>query len=536
LACRTGMILALVLAADGPSLPRTMPLGRHSPAALVLIVDNSASSSLIFEGQPLVDALLGQAHRILERATAADRLWLILSDGVVRAGTAQELGQRLAEVRSAPNRLDLGGAVRQGRELIRASGREGEVVILTDGQASALSAGGAGARVMVIRPEGAAPDNRSVVLLDPGSQPWGPDGGRIDLVVGGADTAMLPVTVSVDGNSRRELLVAPGSATGIRMSPPGGWRIVAAMIAADELLADNRREIALRVAPPAAASWNREDRFVTAAMEVLVESGRLRSGNGVTIGSLGPGPSIVTPPQDPALVGVLNRSLASRGIGWRYGAMHVEAATSDSGASLLAQPVTVTRRHALEATGGAGDTLATIEGEPWLVRSGDVLLLGSRMDPTWTSLPVSASFVPFIDALATRAVRGEPLLPTVSAGEPLRLPPRATAIMPAGSAAIPVEGGADWTPGEAGVFWLLEGVDTLGALTAVIDARESELRRATAREIEAAWPGAVVSGFDDGVSRTFTASGRGDLRPLLLLLAVLLLGCEALLARGLRQP
>src|SRR5438094_5502836 len=75
----------------------------------------------------------------------------------------------------------------------------------------------------------------------------------------------------------------------------------------------------------------------------------------------------------------------------------------------------VTRRYRIETvTGDAGrgtsaDTtvLATVNGEPWLVRDGSVLLLGSRLDTGWTALPASPAFVPFMDALVNRLARGE---------------------------------------------------------------------------------------------------------------------------------
>src|SRR3989449_11779233 len=77
--------------------------------------------------------------------------------------------------------------------------------------------------------------------------------------------------------------------------------------------------------------------------------------------------------------------------------------------------VQVTRRYRIETvTGDAGrgrsnDTtvLATLNGEPWLVRDGNVLLLGSRLDTAWTALPATPGFVPFVDALADRLGRGE---------------------------------------------------------------------------------------------------------------------------------
>src|SRR5438094_10121601 len=74
----------------------------------------------------------------------------------------------------------------------------------------------------------------------------------------------------------------------------------------------------------------------------------------------------------------------------------------------------VTRRYRIETvTGDAGrgtgedsTVLATVNGEPWLVRDGGVLLLGSRLDTAWTALPAAPAFVPFLDAVVIRLVRG----------------------------------------------------------------------------------------------------------------------------------
>src|SRR5690606_16332298 len=187
--------------------------------------------------------------------------------------------------------------------------------------ASALSNGGDGARVIVLRPGGESARNVAIASLDPGPQPWGPAGGRMEVVVASDDSSAVAPTVSVDGYMRRELLLTPGVPGGVKVSPSDGWRIFAATIPADEFLFDNHREVAVRVAPAASVRWDSRDRFIATALEVLIESGRLRQGNGVTVGSLGPGPSIVVPPDDPALVGALNRNLAARGIAGQYGGL-----------------------------------------------------------------------------------------------------------------------------------------------------------------------------------------------------------------------
>jgi hypothetical protein len=534
LLCRTLLIVALVLAAAGPLLRRTVPLGRHAPTAMVLVIDNSASSAAVVDGAPLVSLLAAQAREVLGRATPADRLWLVLADGVARPGSATELLTRLDSLQPLPGRLDLGAAVRQGRELIRGSGRTGEVVILTDAQRTAVSPAADGAALVVLRPEGAAPMNRALSALDAGAQPWGPDGGRVDVSVSSDDTAAVPVSLEVDGQPRRDALVTPGVSSSLRLpSPPTGWRVLRTLLPPDELRLDDERSLALRIAPPAEVNWDPSDRFLSAALDVLSSAGRLRAGGGVRVGGLGGGASIVVPPEDPALLGALNRSLAARGSTWRYAAVRNEPVQSDSGA-LLPERVAITRRVALEASSSPADTLATVGGAPWIVRSGNLVLLGSRFDPAWTDLPIRAGFVPLLDALTTRTVRGEPVLPEAAAGAPMPLPPRTTAISAANGEPTPVEGGAPWRPPTPGVYWLLEGRDTLGAVTATLDARESRLARATDGELEAAWPGIVVASLSDGATRTFTTGGRGDLRPLLLVLALLCVVGESLLAGGRR--
>ncbi len=537
LLCRTVLILALVAAAAGPQLSRRVPLGRHAPLAAVIVLDNSASSAAVVDGAPTLELLTTGAREVLARATPADRLWLLLADGVARPGTASELVARLDNIVVMPTRLDLGAAVAEGQALVEASGRSGEVIVITDAQASAITPlqGAGGPRVLVLRPAGEAPHNRAVADIDAGAQPWGPDGGQLALAVSADDTAAVPLRVAIDGEPPRDLLVTPGVPTTMRSTaPPPGWRSVRASLPPDELRLDDSRWAALRVAPPVAVQWDADDRFVAAALEVLTDAGRVHRGNGVRVGSLGPGASIVQPPDDPALIGALNRQLASRGSEWRYGLIDDVVTFTDSNA-YLPERIRIERRVMLEATTPEAEVLVSAAGTPWLVRSGNLVLVGSRFEPEWTSLPVTAVFVPLLDRLATRTVRGEPPLDDVAAGIEFTLPSRADAVQSIDGTRNVVEGGAPWRPAEVGLYWLLAGTDTLGAVSAAVDPRESRLNRASDDAIAAAWPGAVIADPSVGASRSFTSGGRGDLRPLLLLLALACLVGESILA-GRRRP
>jgi hypothetical protein len=516
---RTLLIVALVFAAAGATMRRTT-FGPHAPSALVLVIDNSGGSGVVIDGEPLLDALMRAAGHVLDRATLSDRVWLIAADGVARAGTPAELRRHLAALRPEPVRLDLGRAVAAGRELIHGSKRPGEVVLVSPLQRSALGAARGDGDVLVVRPSGAPPSNRGILTLTAGLQPWSPAGGRITISIVSSDTAPVPVALSLGNRPLRDVLVTPGAPSIQRIGPQApGWLVVTATLPPDEFRLDDSRSIAVRVAPPVAVEWDSTDRYIDAAARVLAADGRIRPGSGIRLGSLSAGPSVVMPPEDPARVGALNRSLAARGIGWHFGTAIAAAAQIDSG-PLMPASEAVTKRYALEHD-GAGDVLATVGGAPWLVRAGDALLLGSRLDPSWTALPLSASFVPFLDAMLTSTLQGTAVSHDGVAGEPIRLPDRTTAVAHDG-VATSVTGGGEWTPRTPGVFHLLAGTDTLGTMSVRLDPRESDLSRATDRDVRALWRGATVAGLAEGPALAFAAGGRGDLRGALLLLA---LGC-----------
>ncbi len=519
LAVRTAVILATILAMAGMRWDGAA-FGGHAPSALVLVVDNSASSGMVADGEPLLEGLVRAAHAVLDRATPADRLWLRTTDGPAIPGTVSQLRERLAAIRLTSTRLDLGVALTEGRALIAGAQRPGEVVVVTDFQASAVSAATGEAPVLVLRPTAPAPRNRRIAQFSAGVQPWGPDGGVVTVSTTGTDTTPVPLALAVAGRAPRDVLLLPGVAAAERVAALGsGWRTLTANLPPDEFRADDEQTISLRVAPPAVVRWDATDRFLDAALQVLVADRRVTAGAGVLVGELGPGPSVVLPPRDPALVAALNRRLAARGVAWRYGAQVVAEERTDSG-PLLPTREAVVRRVRVEAAGGGGEILATVAGEPWVVRSGDVLLLGSRLEPAWTALPLGTAFVPWLDALLSRALRGEAVLEGVVAGEPMRLPERVGAVVRAGERTV-VEGGAPWSPPTPGVYHMLAGEDTLGAVSVILDPRESDLRRADEGSVRTLWGRTTVLELDEGPRRAFTVGGRGDLRGALLLLALL---------------
>ena len=524
LAVRTLLALALILAAAGPTLPAGAP-GSHAPTALALVLDNSLSTGVVADGRQVIEPLREAARAALGRATAADGLWLITADGIARRGEAGALRAVLDTLGPSAARMDLGAALGLAEEVLAGDARPGEILLLTDLQRSAVTAAVVTVPLHVGRPEAPAPANLGLAALALGPQPWTQSGGSVTLTAAGRGAA-APVTLELAGGTR-QALAGPGSPAVITVpAPPPGWWAVRGELAPDELRGDNVRVGVVRVLPPAAVRWDPADRWVATALAALADAGRVRAGTEVTVGALGPGPSVVVPPADAAELGALNRALERRQVAWRYGLQSAAEAEIEGGEAAGAR---VLRRLALEPRGsGRTGVLAAAGGSPWAVRSGDVVLLGSRLEPEWTDLPVRGGFVPFLDALVNRAVRGEAILADGAPGAPLTVPDRVTHLR-LGAREWAVEGGARFVPPEPGAYALLAGGDTIGAAAVNPDPRESALDRAEDRAARALWRGAAFATPARAASRAFTGAARADLRGPLLWLAALLVLAELLL-------
>jgi hypothetical protein len=312
-----------------------------------------------------------------------------------------------------------------------------------------------------------------------------------------------------------------------------GWWTLTADLDPDEFRVDDRRVAAVRVAPVARVNWDSTSRYVAAACEVLASNRRIVPGHGVTLGRLGRGASVVQPPEDPAELGALNRALAARGVGWSYGSLSIQPEFSDSGAVVGRQRVM--RRYALQSTGsGRTGVLATVNGSPWIARGGELVLLGSRLEPAWTDLPVSAGFMPFMDLLLNRLVRGEAALDQGAPGDPVPLPDLVTEVRQ-GPREWRVEGGGLFQPTEPGVYFLQAGRDTVGAISVNPDPRESRLARAGDDQARDLWKGARVVSLAGAGEAAFSSASRGDLRGPLLWMALLIGIMEVGLASGWRR-
>lgn len=534
LVVRTFLLILLVLAAAGPTRQGGMGLGAHAPTALVIILDNSLSSGAVRGGEATFTRLREAARATLARATPADRLWLVAADGVPRSGSADQLRAVIDSLDVSDWRLDLGAALTASQGLLAATPLPGEVVMLTDLQATAVSPAAGEFPLVIGVPESEPPPNLGVTRVDAGAQPWLGAGRLAVEVHGEAGEDPRPLRVAVAGREVRQLLVDPGVRTAIPLAAPViGWHQVEVRVDPDELRGDDGAVVAVRQAAPAGVSWDATDRYVHAAMEVLLANGRIRRGSELTIGRLGPGSSIVPPPADPAELGALNRALAARGVGWAFGELASPASQTDS--SLTLPAVAVSRRHRLSPLGsGVTGVLATVAGEPWLVRSGDVLLVGSRLDPDWTDLPLVAGFMPFMDALVNRDARGEVATLHAAPGDVVTLPGGVTHVRgPLGEHLA--ESGAPHLATVTGLHWLLADGDTVGVLAVNPDPRESGLAAATPAAVRTLWPRATLTSPEGAAAGAFGQGQRADLRGPFLWLVLLLAGVELLLGGSLRR-
>ncbi|HUC41245.1 MAG TPA: BatA domain-containing protein [Gemmatimonadales bacterium] len=525
---RTALIMAVVLAAARPLVPLRGG-GAHQPTAAVIIFDNSPSSSAIVDGGLVLDRLRVIARSSLARTTPADRVWLILCDGVVRGGTREALLATIDSTRPGWQRLDLVQAVERAARVVNAQPLAGrEVHVLSDLQRTALANGHAdvpsGVRVLALA-AGRAVANRGIaaVTVSEGAATIELSGSSDDH--GGAPQP-VPVTIRIGtGRQGRGEIAARGLATSDRadrtarsavtvslpaQSLAAGWWVGEAALEPDELRADDRRPFAWRVAPPARVMATPDaGAFVAAALAVLQEGKRAVTGRDVVIGSGETPPpngahAVMQPPADPALLGQANRAIAARGVPWRWSQMGTPGVIASPALPFL-NGVTAARRYRLEGIGGgsgeqgagAEGVLATVNSDPWLVRSGDIVLLGSRLDTSWTALPASPGFVPFIDALVNRVVVGEADVAT-SEGAPR-------------------------------VEFRTRGTDTIGATVFGLDGRESDLTPATTSLATDALGGkahAEVLDADRFAIERFSGTRRADASGLLLVLALLLAAAE----------
>ncbi|UCG86663.1 MAG: VWA domain-containing protein [Gemmatimonadota bacterium] len=520
LVLRTLALALLVLAAARP-VAQLSGGGSHPPTAVALIVDNSLSSRAVVDGALTLSVLRAAGRSVLLRLAPEDRLWIVLADGVPRRLTRLEAQAVLDSLRPTPLRLDLTAAVRAAAAAIAADPLPlTEVVLLSDLQASALSPQEPlDMRVLALEPP-RAPLNRWIDSAWSQPRVWSPAGAVVAALGGAGDGHATTVRLAVGANDVSRAVAGAGEQVVLSGNVAArGWATAVVQLERDEFRADDQRFVALNVVPPAKTmATEGAGRFVADALAVLEQGGRVSPGDAVVLSDeLGPTTTIVFPPSDPVLVGALNRSLADRGISWRFGQL-LEGEWAITGAVGAAGVAAVFRRHRLL---GDSRAIALAGGDAWLVREGNVVLVGSRMEVGWTDLPVSAPFVPFIDFLVNQVAARESWVLSATPAEVVELPAGTTALSRAGES-FAASTGRMAAPLVPGVYFLTAaGGDTIGALELNYDVRESRLAAADVGLLRARLASDVqIMAARDLARELFSAARRVNLVGLCLVLAL----------------
>lgn len=540
---RVLIVLAIALAAARPFV-RGLGAG-HGPTALAIVLDNSLSTTAVRDGSTTFERLRASALDLVTASTSADKLWLVTADGRVTGGSREVIASELHRVAPIEGAGNLPLAVRRAESAVAQSLVPARVVaVATDGQRSAWrTASRVSVPVALLVPRGNLPPNRAV--LDVSVQPprWTPRG-TIVARVDSPDSVGYRVLLG-------ERTIARGSAsraepvTIVTAPPERGWQGGRVEIERDDYPADDWRAFAMWIgAPPAVRAGASAGTFAAVAVGALVADGRATStGSGVQVASPDAAtalPALLVAPSDPLRIGAANRALARLGIPWRYGA--IDRATSTARGARV-DGVAITERYALVPAGPAvTDTLATVAGTPWIVAGPGYVLVGSRLDPGATALPIRATFIPWLaDMLALRLSAGGGELGTpivASPGEPVHLPSGVDALESLSGARRAVAEDSAHAPAERGVWFLLRQGRRVGAIVVNAPPGESALAAFSAGELASRLGGSAgrSSGTTDAwVDAAFAAGSRRPALVPLLVLALLLLAGEAIAVRSSRS-
>ena len=541
---RVLLILALAVAAARPFVSG-FGVG-HGPTAIAVVLDNSLSTTAVSGGAPIFARLRDAARAVLVASTPGDRLWLVTADGKVRGGTRDMLIAELLRITPEQSAGDLPLALRRAAAAVQGSALPARVVaVATDGQRSAWEKSSArvDVPVAVLVPRGEPPHNRAVLSVTAEPLRWTPRGTILARIDAG-DSVGYRVVLGARTLARGA--AARGEPVQLHVAPPErGWQALSVELEPDVFAADDARYAAVWLGPPPGVSIDPSaGSFASTALTTLIADGRATSGRDIRIAAadaVDALPALVTPPIDNVRLGAANRALARLNVPWRFGPLDMSPAIVRGG---HLDGVSVSSRYRLVREGtGTSDTVATAAGEPWMVAGPGYVLTASRLDPSWTTLPVRAAFVPWIaDMIGLRLGA-----PTGDAGAPIAASPDAPIRLPAGTDAVEsvsgtrrsAGGGMATAPAERGVWFILRGARRIGAIVVNASAEESALARMPAEALAprlAGVRGRATANTDSWVRDTFASGTRRPAVTPLLLLALLLLTAEAIAVRTTRSP
>jgi hypothetical protein len=540
---RVAVVLLIALAASGP-IGRVVGVG-HSPTAVAVVLDNSASSSVIVEGRPLFHLMRDAATDLVSRATPADRFWLVDAAGDATGGSIAVVGAAVRELEPSAGSGSLSLALARALSLVEGSGMdERRIAIVTDGQrfewrdVNGIDAGEAA--VTLLSPVVVLPANRTIMSVEVRPPRWTPLG-EIVARVSSDDSVSYRINLSERALARGT--AAAGDEIVVRATPQErGWLAGSVEIQPDELRADDVRHFAVWTGtPPTVAVHPAAGAFVEKAVDALVQAGRLARGTGIRIAPaehVENLPALILAPTEPVTLGSANRALERMGVPWRFAEV-VEGAASVRpvpGGIWADEGVSVSTRYRMEPRGGGDtDTLALVGGEPWMVAGVGYVILASPVLPQAGNLALRASFLPLLAELLTQRLSGEG--GSVINAFPGAVVPRplwADAIEEVGGNSRALEGLTITAPRTAGVYPLSRAGRTSGALVVNPPAGEFDLARLSGSELRARFTSdkaTVLADAERWVRQTFESAGRRPMVVPFLIAALCAVLLESLLTR-----
>ena len=536
LALRALAILLLALVAARPFLRSGG--AAHAPSAVVLVLDNSASSGTVEGDRRVLDILKARAVETLLRAGPDDRFWLLRAGAPwepALRGDANSIADRVRETEPTAAAADLRASLERAASVAEAgaSGRALEVQLLSDLQSTNLrgvaNPVNPDMHVVVWAPKREPPHNRGVDDVEVGGGVAPRAGERSTVVVrigGNAGTDSVNIRLTVNGRAAAAGIAAPGEAAVLQLPPQNAGPISGyAEIDADALRADDRRYFAVQVTPIPGVAVGRTMPFVEEAINVLADAHRLaRSASasadvmlapaGVGLESAAPDANvIVLPPESPVEVPAVNRRLASAGIPWRY------ATSSQTGEARFAQEagsdpvlrdlasVQIKQTYPLVAPPNRGRDsvmLRLSDGSPWAVRgerpSGSrFVLLGSTLTVEASTLPTSAAMLPLLDRMFGAWTAKTVAAADVAPGEIVPLPPEAVIVQHPDNSRDTLNAGDTYRAGaDPGVYRVFDAKNAeITSFVINTSPLESDLTPADARRLHTALPGWSLDFSDD---------------------------------------
>ena len=525
-------VLAVLLIAIIAARPFLRSGGNaHAPSAVVIVLDNSASSATVIGDQRIIDGLKQRAIETLMRAGPDDRFWLLRAGSPwepATRGDAATIADRVRETEPTPGAANLRAALERGASLLAAGadGRAQEIHLLSDLQTSNL-------RGVAAQPR----NDPAVVIWSPRRNPIGNQGVSDIEISGGLAPRTgerATVAVRVDGTTESDsahirlavgartaaaAIATVGSAAVLQLPPQAeGFLSGFAEIDADALRLDDRRYFALNVTPVPTVGIGRTASYVDEALNVMSDARRIQrtapAGANIVVAPGGAGLEsarpdatvIVLPPDNAIELPAINRRLAAAGIGWRYATNAAagearfanEASTADPLLRHLAA-VQLRLTYALQPPGGATTdsvVLRLTDGSPWAVRGerasgGRFVLLATPLTLEASTLPTSAAMVPLLDRMLGAWSARSSTFADVAPAEVLQLPRDAAAVIkPDNSRDTVAVGEVYRAPPDPGVYRVLNRAgQQVSAFVVNTSPVESQLIPASARRVRASLDG-----------------------------------------------